>query len=403
MDKILIVNVGSTSFKFQLLDSHSLDCLAKGGIDRVFYQDSLFRMSSKKTGELSRRIDTQEGYSKCIEKMMEALCNNNLINDVKDISAVGFKTVLAGNINYPVLVTDEVIEQMRHFNFVAPAHNPPYIEALNIFRESVPEIPLVAVFEPGFHRTIPDFKRVYPFPKEIRERYCLQKNGFHGASHGYVAWKISQQEGIGSTDRIISCHLGGSSSICAIKGGESTDTSMGFSPQSGLPMNNRNGDLDVFSVLYLMEEENMSPSEMRELLSTESGLKGISGISEDVRVLKESGSDDAMLALNHYAYSVKKYIGAYIAEMNGLDVITFSGGIGENDPDMRRMICSELDFFGIRLDDERNRQYTAANLPSDGIDISDPLSEIRIIVLPANEEHMVAMQTIKTINKEVAV
>lgn len=402
-ERILVVNVGSTSFKFKLLDMAARCTLIKGKIDRVFNKDSVFFYKTAYGLSSHMLIDTCAGYPSCIQIMIETITDKKLgiVSGLDEITAIGFKTVHAGEVNGPVVISDELLDEMRKFSFAAPAHNPPYIDAISRFRSILPTIPMVAVFETDFHRTIPTYASVYPLPAHLREKYHLRKFGFHGASHSYAAWKLPQILGKvpGDSLRIISCHLGGSSSLCAIKDGRSIDTSMGFSPQSGLPMNNRCGDLDVFSVLYLMEQERLTPGSMSKILTTQSGLKGISGISGDVRDLEKDGSAAANLALESFAYHVKKYIGSYLAVMNGADVISFSGGIGENDPLIRSMICRKLDYLGIMLDEEKNRMVEPSYgpLPENGVDISASGAKVAVYVLPTDEELMVAMQTMSVI------
>ena len=393
---ILVVNVGSTSLKYRLFDMRGQTCLAKGAFDRVGTARSAFSWEQKGMHG-SGEINTLEGYSPCIGKMMQLITEGDapVIASADEIDGVGFKAVLAGKINYPVRVTEELYGEMEKYVFVTPAHNPPYMAVMRSFEKMLPDTPLVASFETGFHSTIPDYARVYPFPKVYRDKYGLEKYGFHGASHSYAAWKIPQL--LGRKDlRIVSCHLGGSSSLCAIKNGTSMDSSMGFSPQAGILNNNRNGDLDVFAVLYLMEKENLSPVQMREMLSKHSGLLGLSGISGDMRDLESSDSDNARITIEHFVYSVKKYIGAFAAEMNGIDVLSFSGGIGENGNGIRSAICRDMDYLGIRLDEEKNAALRGT-LPPNGCVISSPDSMTKVLVLPTNEEWMVAMNTLRVL------
>lgn len=399
-DIILVVNVGSTSFKYKLFDMAEGRCLAKGKTENVFTAAARYTWQN---GQQHGRetLDASAGYERCIQRMLAVLTDGStgMIPGLEAIGGVGFKAVLAGRINYPALVTEKLLQEMEKYAFVAPAHNPPYIAAMRTFGELMPDTPLVASFETGFHRTIPEAAYVYPFPEVYREKYGLRKYGFHGASHSYVAWKVNQLMGR-ENPRIISCHLGGSSSLCAIRDGKSLDTTMGFSPQAGLPNNNRNGDLDVFSVLYLMEKENLTPAQMREILSVDSGLLGLSGISGDMRVLKESTDPRAKMTIAHFVYCIQKNIGGLLAQMNGVDVITFSGGIGENDSDLRQMICKDMESFGIQLDPQANRLATG-NLPGDGAVISAADARVKIMVLPTDEEWMVAMNTRRVIGQEV--
>ncbi len=397
-DLILVVNVGSTSYKYQLLHMGQGKSLAKGKIENVFTDKADYSWSQGTNGA-KEVLDATSGYGPCIQRMIEVLTDKErgVIFALDDIGAVGFKAVLAGEGYSVSFVTEELLSQMEKYIFVAPAHNPPYIEAMRTFASLMPGTPLVASFETGFHRTIPEAAHVYPLPREYREKYGLRKYGFHGASHSYVAWKIPQV--VGKEDiRIISCHLGGSSSLCAIKDGTSIDTSMGFSPQAGIPNNNRNGDMDVFAVLYLMEMEGLSPTDMREILSKKSGLLGLSGISGDMRALKASSDPQAKLTVEHMVNSVKKYIGSFAAQLNGVDVITFSGGIGENDADLRQKVLENMDYLGVKLDEERNKT-AVGDLPADGVVISAADSRVKVIALPTNEEWMVAMNAHKLISE----
>lgn len=402
MDRlILVVNVGSTSFKYQLLKMPGMDCLSRGKVDRVFSGQAEFFWQNQNGKKHSMLLDARSGYEPCISQMLTILTQGSekVMASLEEIAAVGFKTVMAGPLNRTVKVTPQVYEQMEKYNFVAPAHNPPYIAAMKAFEEVMPNVPLVAAFETSFHKQIPEERTVYAFPKELREKYGLRKYGFHGASHSYISWIVPQILGVQNNPKIISCHLGGSSSISAIQDGHSVDTSMGFSPQAGLPNNNRNGDIDVFAVLYLMEQENLSPVQMRQILSTDSGLKGISGISGDVRDLKSSSEPEANLALNHLVYSAKRYIGSFAAEMNGVDIVTFSGGIGENDPQTRAAICESMDYLGIKLDEEKNENL-CGQIDGVGQVISADDSRVKVIVVPTNEELMVAMRVEQVLEEE---
>jgi len=311
---------------------------------------------------------------------------------------VGFKPVHAKGIADSVFITDQIIAAMEEYTPLAPAHNPPYIQAFRIFQEILPEKPLVGVFEPAFHKTIPEPARTYGIPYEWSRRHAIRRYGFHGASHRYVS--LRAPELLGNPDRelrIVSCHLGGSSSVCALKGGVSVETSMGFSPQSGLPNATRNGDLDPFVLLYLLDKENLTPAQLRDRLVKDGGLKGISGVSGDVRDLEEAagqGHSRAALALDVMVHETRKYIGAYAAVLGGLDALVFTGGIGENGIAIRRKICRGLEFLGIRLDpganDSRGREGC----------ISAPGSPVQVLVILANEELVIARETEKLVRDE---
>lgn len=390
--KILVVNVGSTSLKFRLFDMKDESVLAAGKVERV---GSAKSPATYQLGSKPRKEEEVECPSPrvAIQYVLQILTcpNEGVLSALDQLDAVGFKPVHAKNIAESVVVTNEVIRAMEEYIPVAPAHNPPYIEAFRIFQELLPNKTLVGVFEPAFHRTIPDYARTYGIPYAWSEKHAIRRYGFHGASHRYISWRAPQLVGRPKEDlRIISCHLGGSSSICAIKGGISIDTSMGFSPQCGLPNTTRNGDLDPFILLYMMEKEGMTANEIRTALSKNGGLKGISGLSGDVRDLEEaaaSGNARADLALKVLAYETKKYIGAYTAVLGGLDVLAFTGGIGENGCNVRAGICGGLECLGIRLDLSKN------NLRGqDGI-ISRDDSPVKVVAILANEELVIARET----------
>lgn len=394
--RILVVNVGSTSLKFRLFElehgSPEEAVLAVGKVERVGSERSPV---SYEIGD----GDKQETEAECrsqrdaIEYVLNLLTDpqSGAVGSLEELDAIGFKPVHAKNIADSVFVTDEVIEAMEEYIPLAPAHNPPYIEAFRIFQQLLPGKPLVGVFEPAFHKTIPDPARTYGIPYEWTETHAIRKYGFHGASHRYVSWRAPELSGRPADGlRLISCHLGGSSSISAIKSGQSVDTSMGFSPQSGLPNATRNGDLDPFVLLYMMEKEGLTTDEIRSALSKNGGLAGISGLSGDVRDLEEgaaAGNARAALALDVLVHETKKYIGAYTAVLEGLDVLVFTGGIGENGIRLRERICQGLECFGIRLDSSHNEIRG-----EEGV-ISADDSEVQVLVVLANEELVIARET----------
>ena len=390
--KILVVNVGSTSLKFRLFDMQDESVAAVGKVERVGSPKSpvTYQLGSRPRKEEEIECPSQRD---AIQYVLRILTHPSagVLSSLDQLDAVGFKPVHAKNIAESVIVTNEVIRAMEEYTPLAPAHNPPYIEAFRIFQELLPKKPLVGVFEPAFHRTIPDYARTYGIPYEWSEKHAIRRYGFHGASHRYISWRAPQLAGRPKEElRIISCHLGGSSSICAIKGGVSIDTSMGFSPQSGLPNTTRNGDLDPFILLYMMEKEGMTVDEIRTALSKNGGLKGISGLSGDVRDLEEAaagGNARAGLALKVLVHETKKYIGAYTAVLGGLDVLVFTGGIGENACNLREGICSGLECLGVRLDLSKNKLRG-----QEGI-ISSDNSPVKVLVVLANEELVIARET----------
>ncbi|MGC9003348.1 MAG: acetate/propionate family kinase [bacterium] len=397
--KILIANVGSTSFKYQLFSMPDEKVLAKGKVERVGSDRSPFSHSIAGrtiSGEAEAK-DHNAAIKLCLDFLLSP--EAKVISSLEEIEAVGFKTVHGGRFTGVHFLTDEVLSEMERFSIVAPAHNTPYIKAIRIFKELLPSTPLIGVFEPHFHTTIPLYARVYGVPYEWYEKYGIAKYGFHGASHHYIAERTPQLIGKPKEElKIISCHLGGSSSLCAIKYGESIDTSMGFSAQSGVLNATRCGDLDVFIIPFLMREGNMSIEEICRELVKRGGLLGISGISGDMRDLLEataSGDERASLAIDSFCYGVKKYIGSYVAIMNGLDVLVFTGGIGEMSPPIREKICEDMDYLGIKLDKEKN----LSTIGKEGI-ISPEGSRVIVAVIPTNEELIVARESLKLLEKE---
>jgi acetate kinase len=316
------------------------------------------------------------------------------LGDLSELSGVGFKAVHAGPLGGARLVDEEVLEAMEEFSFQAPAHNPPYIAAMRAFRRSIPEVPLVALFETAFYGEVEDAVTTYAVPYEWREELGIRRYGFHGASHRAASEK-AQELLMRSDLRHISCHLGGSSSLAAIRGGVAVDCSFGMSPQSGLPHNNRTGDIDVFAVFQVMKQRAYGVDEMATILASRSGLAGISGGSGDVRDLSEAaagGDGRARLALDVFVDAIRRYVGAFLVRLGGVDVMTFSGGIGENSPEIRAAACAGLGAFGLELDAARNAAASGEAT------ISTDSSPARILVIPADEERIVARATAEVVS-----
>ena len=312
---------------------------------------------------------------------------------MSEIDVIGFKTVHGGELTDACVIDEKVIKKMEQYADVVPAHNPAYIKAIKQFKKKLSQIPLVAVFETAFHKGIPDYASIYSVPYEWYKKYHIRRYGFHGASHRYIAERVSQflKESLQNLN-IISCHLGGSSSISAIKSGKSVENSMGFSTQTGVPMSNRCGDLDPFIIGFIMKKEKLQFSEVMHALTTKSGLCGISGFSGDIRDLEESsnkGHYRATLALQAFIYQIKKYIGGYAAILGGFDVLAFAGGIGENDPMIRRRICEGLEFLGIEIDGDKNKCQGTESI------ISKVDGRVRVVIIPTNEELIVAREACK--------
>lgn len=385
--KILICNVGSTSLKYKLFDfSRNERVLCSGLVERVGAPMGRFTANNHETGEQSSEEAPFPTHREAIGQMLKWLLSES-ISELSELSCVGFKVVHARGVSGVQVLTDDVLQKMEAFNSVAPAHNPPYIAAIRQFRELLPQTPLIGAFETAFHQTMPPEASLYSIPIEISRKYDIHRYGFHGASHEYMSSWVADVLDV-EQPRIVSCHLGGSGSICAVKNGRSIDTSMGISLQCGVMNNNRCGDIDPYIIFYLAEECGMTLAEIKTMLQTKSGFYGMSGgISNDLRDIElaaEQGNEDCMNAIRSYAYSIKKYIGAYAAAMGGLDAVVFGGGIGRKSASVRALALSGLEFLGIHLDGEKNRHAVST------MDISITGSPVRIVVLETNEELIVA-------------
>jgi acetate kinase len=362
---ILVANLGSTSFKFKLLDmGRNGSEVARGSYERIGQADSPHR-----------------SHGDVIDVILKELPQKP--------DAIGFKAVHGGPISGAVRVTDEVIETMAQFADVAPAHNPPYIAAMKAFAEKLPETPQVAAFETAFHQTIPLSRQVYAIPHEWTEELGIRRYGFHGASHRYIATRVPELVGKEDSRRIISCHLGGSCSICAIENGKSLANSFGMTAQSGVPHNNRVGDFDTFALMKLTTQ-GMGLEEIFRRLSREGGMLGLSGVSPDMRDIEReasAGNERAALAVEAFVESVRHYIGAYLVVLGGCDVLAFTGGIGENGVKIRESICRNLEWAGIELDEQKNQ------VRGKETKISRVESRAEVWIVPTNEELIVARQT----------
>jgi acetate kinase len=382
--KCLIPNIGSTSFKFRLLDISqeaipSETVLAEGRVERIGQPGS-----------------ECPDYPSAIRKCLSAIAGEGkALRSLAEVEAVGFKVVHTGPLNESQLIGDELLAAIEQFSFFAPAHNPPYLAAIQAFRNELPGVPLVAVIETSPYRFMDEAATTYAVPYEWRTEFGIRRYGFHGASHRSASERA--QALLGRKDiRHISCHLGGSSSLAAYRNGVAVDVSMGTSPQSGLPQNNRVGDIDVFAVLYMMKKLGLDPDQMAALLGSKSGLAGISGTSGDMRDLNEAaagGSKRSQLALDVFARAIRNYIGAFMVTLGGIDAITFSGGIGENSADIRAAVLKDLSVFGVEIDGEKNRTFKGEGA------ISTANSAVKVLVVPANEEMIVARETAAVVRR----
>jgi acetate kinase len=383
--KILVANLGSTSFKYRLFDMAAGSQLARGGIERIGSPESRCAVDiGGKKQECTLRVpDHAEAVRQCLAQLTDR--DSGCLKDAGEVSAIAFKAVHGGRYTGVQRVTPDLLAAMTEMNDVVPAHNPPYINAMRLLSEKLPNIPLVAAFETDFHQTIPQGNRYFAIPFEWAEKALVRRYGFHGASHRYIAQRTAELLGPGL--RIISCHLGGSSSLCAIRDGKSVATSMGFSGQSGLPQNNRVGDFDPFALPVLMKYTGKSLEEILAILANQGGLLALSGVSGDLRDIDEAaaaGNARAKLALDVYSSNVRHYLGAYLVELGGADVIVFTGGIGENRPAFRESVCRNLDELGIVLDPAANESVKGE------AKVSAANSRVQIWTIPTNEELVVA-------------
>ena len=391
--KVLVANLGSTSFKYRLFDLADESQLARGGIDRIGEAQSVCGVQiGDHESETTRNIpDHAAAVGICLEQLTDP--KHGCLSSVNEVAAIGFKAVFAGNLSGVRRVDEQLLSKMEELADIAPAHNPPYATAMRQLSQAFPEIPLVAALETGFHDTIPEEHRIYAVPHEWKQKFDVQRWGFHGASHRYIGTRMAEL--LGRDDaKVISCHLGGSASVCAIKGGKSFATSMGMSPQTGLPHNNRVGDFDPFALPVLMRATGKSMEQLLKELANQSGLLGISGISGDVRDLETAateGHERAELALRVFESSIRSLVGSYMALLGGADAVVFTGGIGENSQRIRSAVCRDMQWSGLILDESANHAV------SDESKISSPDSKVDVWVVPTNEEIIVARQTAETV------
>jgi acetate kinase len=387
--KVLVANLGSTSFKYRLYDLEGGEhLLARGGIERIGSDNAkvTIKLASGDQESVQPVLDHGDAVQLCLDQLTDP--RTGVLKDASEVSAIGFKSVHAKDVSGVQLVTEAVLEAMEAFADVTPAHNPPYIKAMRMLGGRFPKIPLVAAFETGFHRTIPEANQRYAIPDEWATKHGIRRWGFHGASHRYIAGRMAEL--LGRDDvKLISCHLGGSSSICAIKNGKSVATSMGMSPQTGLPQCNRVGDFDVFALPAILRSTGLTLDQILDTLANRSGLEGIGGSGRDLRDIEAAattGNDKAKLALDVFIASARHYLGAYLVELGGADAIVFTGGIGENSKLIREGVCRDLGWFGIELDPGLNESGPAERV------VSTAGSRVQVWTVPTNEEIVVARQ-----------
>ncbi|MFO8086453.1 MAG: acetate kinase [Bacteroidales bacterium] len=399
--KVLVLNCGSSSIKYQLIEmNHKANLMAKGLVERVGMKDAI--MTHKPEGkEKCKNVMPVNDHQTGINKILEALTDveHGVIRSVNEIDAAGHRVAHGGeNFSKSALITDNVKADIKECIELAPLHNPANLEGIMAMEKLLPHIPQVAVFDTSFHQSMPAKAYLYGIPYEYYEKYNVRRYGFHGTSHKFVAPKAAEMLGLDWKDlKIITCHLGNGASIAAIDQGDSVDTSMGFTPIEGLVMGTRAGDLDLGVVFYLMDKENLSKEEINKLLNKNSGMLGVSGISYDMRDIEEAaekGNDRARVALELYSYRVKKYIGAYAAAMGGVDIIVFTGGIGENADKIREQSVEGLEFLGAKIDANKNK-----GLRGEDADISAADSSVKIVVTTTDEELVIARDTQMIVEK----
>ena len=385
--KLLVANLGSTSFKYRVVDMTDERVLARGGVERIGSPQS--RCFVESGGQREETTVEARDHAVAVRLCLEQLSDpkRRCLKDASELAAIGFKAVHAQGLSGVQRVDERVLAAMEAYADVAPAHNPPYIQAMRLLSRELPQIPLVAAFETGFHQTIPPAQRLYAVPLEWANQHGIQRWGFHGASHRYIAGRTAQL--LNKPDaKIISCHLGGSSSLCAIEEGYSVANSLGMSPQSGLPHNNRVGDFDPFALPVLMRATGKTLEQLLDDLANRSGLLGLSGYNDlrDIEADAGNGGPVSQQSLDVFVASVRHYLGAYLLLLNGADAIVFTGGIGENSTRMREAVCADLDWFGIRLDRRKNDKAKGE------MAIHSADSRVQLWIMPTNEELVVARQ-----------
>lgn len=393
--KILVLNAGSSSLKYQLFNMDNGDVLAKGLCECIGGKGGCV---THKYADNKHVIETElEDHEKALSIVLDMLVSDEhgVISSIDEIGAVGHRVAHGGEkLKASSLIDDEVVKYLEGIVPINPLHGPPAIKGITACRRLMSSVPQVAVFDTSFYSQMEDFRTIYPIPYELYTKYQIRRYGFHGTSHRYVAAKAAELLNKPIEElKIVTCHLGNGSSITAVDKGIAIDTSMGFTPQEGLPMGTRSGSIDPTVIPYIMKAENLSPDEVEDLLNRKSGLLGISGVSNDCRQIAEAaenGNYRAKLAQKILVNSIKKIIGSYVAELNGIDALVFTAGIGENDAALREAVCEDMDFFGIKIDKELNKTLRGAQK-----DISTADAKVKTMIIPTNEEYMIALDTLK--------
>ena len=400
--KVLVINAGSSSLKYQLIDMDTTEVMAKGLCERIGIDGKLTHQGNK-TEEKYKADIAMPTHSDAIKAVIDILLDKEwgVISDMSEIDAVGHRVVHGGEFFADsVLITDKVIKAIEECIPLAPLHNPPNLIGINACKEVMGDVPMVAVFDTAFHQSMPSKSYMYAVPYEYYQKYKIRRYGFHGTSHKYVSQQAAEMLGRPLESlKLITCHLGNGSAIAAIDGGKSVDTSRGFTPIDGLPMGTRCGNIDPSIIEFLAENENMTAAQVINVLNKKSGMLGISGVSSDFRDLDTAiaeGNNRAALAKDMFNLSVKKIIGSYIAEMGGVDAIIFTAGVGENDRSVRWDVCEHMEYLGIKIDPEKNK-YRGKQM-----DISIDYARVRVLVIPTNEELVIAQDTERLVKEAQA-
>ena len=399
--KVLVLNCGSSSIKYKLFDMDHKEVIAQGGIEKIGLQGSFLKFTLPNGEKKVLEKDIPE-HTVGVEFILDTLTSPEFgaIKSLNEINAVGHRMVHGGEkFSESVLLTQEVLDAFTACNDLAPLHNPANLKGVNAISAILPNVPQIGVFDTAFHQTMPDYAYLYAIPYELYKKYGVRRYGFHGTSHRYVSQRVCEYLGVSPEGKkIITCHIGNGGSITAVKDGKSIDTSMGLTPLEGLMMGTRSGDVDGGAVTFIMDKEGLAPSEMSNLLNKKSGVAGVTGVSSDMREViaaAHEGNPRCRLALDMYAYRVKKYIGAYAAAMGGCDILVWTGGVGENQWATRRAVCENMEYMGMKIDVEKNEGMRGEEMV-----ISTPDSKVTIIVVPTDEEFMIAADTLEILDKK---
>ncbi|MEA4976749.1 MAG: acetate kinase [Paludibacter sp.] len=396
--KILVLNCGSSSVKYKLLDMTTHEELGSGGVEKLGMKGSFLKHTRKDGQKVILEGEILE-HQVAVEYILGVLTSkkHGAIKTIDEINAVGHRVVHGGEkFNSSVLINEEVIKKIEECIDIAPLHNPPNLAGIRAISELLPDVPQVAVFDTAFHQTMPDYAYMYGIPYALYQKYGIRRYGFHGTSHRYVSRRACEFLGLDyEKTRVITAHIGNGASITAVKDGKSIDTSMGFTPIEGLMMGTRSGDVDLGVVTFLMEKEMINSASVSTLFNKHSGVLGVSGISSDMRDIEKAiseGNERAKLALNIYEYRIIKYIGSYFAALNGADVLVFTGGVGENQTGTREKVCKSFSYMGLKIDE-------ALNAGSRGKEVllSTPDSSVKVVVIPTDEEYMIASDTMEIV------